>query len=168
MRTKYFLKTIPLVTSFFLIILNNSIPPPPGYGFVIPSISIVCLIYWSLKKISDFNVLDAAIIGLLSDFIIGTPIGSSVLLFIFTRTFLLWLCSRIDKNNSLINSVIIFLSISFYYFFSYIFIILYFNKQPVIKNYLMGYILTLFLYPLVSIIFNWLMKLKFLQYYENK
>tara|TARA_Y100000389_G_scaffold194389_1_gene224314 strand:- start:49 stop:549 length:501 start_codon:yes stop_codon:yes gene_type:complete len=155
MRKKNFINLIPIFSSLLFIIVNSTIPPIQGYSFINPSVSIVCFIYWCLRDEEyQFNLLQIFLLGVLNDSLLGTPLGSSSLLFLLTRVFLSELQVRLKFNKFISEIIIISLSIIFYFFISYIFLIIYFKAYSNIGYYFMSFLLTLFVYPIFHIIFN--------------
>ena len=155
MRSKTFINLIPFFSSLLFIMINCTIPPIQGYSFISPSISIVCLIYWSLRSEKyQFNLLQVFLLGALNDCLLGTPLGSSSLLFSLTRIFLSKLKVRLKFISFISEIITILLSIIFYFLISYIFIIVYFKVYSNISYYFMSVFLTLSVYPILHIIFN--------------
>jgi rod shape-determining protein MreD len=155
MRNKALINLIPLFSSLLFIMINSTIPPVQGYSFINPSVSIVCLIYWCLRSEKyQFNLLQVFLLGFLNDCLLGTPLGSSSLLFLLTRVFMSKLKPRLKLNTLKSEIITILLSIIFYFLISYIFIIIYFKAYSNISYYLMSFLLTLSVYPIFHIIFN--------------
>ena len=155
MINKIFINLTPIFSSLIFIMINSTIIPIQGYSFINPSISIVCFIYWCLRSEKyQFNLLQVFLLGILNDSLLGTPLGSSSLLFLLTRVFMSKLQSRLKLNTFKSEIITILLSIIFYFFISYIFIIIYFKAYSNISYYLMSFLLTLSVYPIFHIIFN--------------
>ena len=155
MRNKTLINLIPLFSSLLFIMINSTIPPIQGYSFINPSVSIVCFIYWCLRSEKyQFNLLQVFLLGFLNDCLLGTPLGSSSLLFLLTRIFLSKLQVRLKFNHFISEIITISLSIVFYFFISYIFIVIYFKVYSNISYYIMSFFLTLLVYPILHIIFN--------------
>jgi len=144
MRKKNFINLIPIFSSLLFIIVNSTIPPIQGYSFINPSVSIVCFIYWCLRDEEyQFNLLQIFLLGVLNDSLLGTPLGSSSLLFLLTRVFLSELQVRLKFNKFISEIIIISLSIIFYFFISYIFLIIYFKAYSNIGYYFMSFFINL-------------------------
>jgi len=155
MINKSFINLIPIFSSFIFIMINSTIIPIQGYSFINPSISIVCFIYWCLRSEEfQFNLLQVFLLGVLNDFLLGTPLGSSSLLFLLTNIFLFKIKARLKFNTFISEIMIISLSIIFYFFISYIFIIIYFKLYSNLNYYIMSFFLTIAIYPIINIIFN--------------
>ncbi len=155
MRKLPFINFFPVFTSFIFILISTTINPPQGYSFITPSVSIVCLIYWSLRKnFLHMNLLQTFFLGILNDCMMGTPIGSSSLLFILTRVFLLRLEKRVFTSIYITDIITVFFSIIFYYLSVYIFVLIYFDSYTNINFHFMSFLLTLFLYPIIYTILN--------------
>ena len=155
MKNKTLINLIPLFSSLLLIMVNSTIPPVQGYSFINPSVSITCFIYLCLRREKyQFNLLQVFLLGVLNDCILGTPLGSSSLLFLLTRIFLSKLQLRLKFNRFISEIITVTLSIIFYFFISYIFIIIYFKAYSNISYYIMSFFLTLLIYPILHIILN--------------
>ena len=94
--------------------------------------------------------------GLLNDLFIGTPIGSSSLFYFFIKGSVFLLENKIKKNELFFFSLKYIISLTVYFFYIYIFIMIYFDNYPSINYLLMSYLLTLFIFPLIYISFNWI------------
>ena len=155
MINKSFINLIPIFSIFIFIMINSTIIPIQGYSFINPSISIVCFIYWCLRSEEyQFNLLQVFLLGVLNDFLLGTPLGSSSLLFLLTNIFLFKIKARLKFKTFISEIIIISLSIIFYFFISYIFIIIYFKVYSNLNYYIMSFFLTIAIYPIINIIFN--------------
>ena len=77
MKKNFFFKLLPLLSSCLIVFLISTINPPQGYGFLIPNVSISCLIYWSLRKDYHFGSLEVFLFGIINDFTFSTDITAS-------------------------------------------------------------------------------------------
>ena len=87
---------------------------------------------------------------------IGTPIGSSSLFYFTVKESIFLLETRIKKNGVIFDFVKYIFGLTVYFSFTYIFIIIYFANYPAIDYFLMSYLLTLFIFPIIYIILNWI------------
>ena len=157
MKNIFVINSIPFFSSLIFIMINSTIIPIQGYSFINPSVSVVCFIYWCLRKNNfHFNLVQTFLLGVMNDLLLGTPLGSSSLLFIVTRIFLLKLQGRLKFTTFISEKITILCSIIFYYLIVYFFIIIYFKAYLDINYYFMSFLLTLFIYPIVHTIFNWI------------
>ena len=152
---KFFLfRAFPVISSCFFVLLINTIAPPQGYSYLCPSVAIVCVIFWSMRKDHFFSSIDVFIFGFLNDLIFGTPLGSSSILFLSTMYFTIFLNNRIKFYINFLNLTVIVASNFFYFILTYIFIIVYYQSYPIMSYYILYFLLTLFIYPIIYIILN--------------
>lgn len=157
MKNLSILNLIPFSSSFILILICSTVTPLQGYSFTNPSVSIACLIYWCIRKETfHLNLLQTFFLGILNDCLLGTPLGSSSLFFILTRLLLLRLQNRLNFISFISEIVTVLFSIIFYYLIVYFFIIIYFKAYANLSYYFMNFLLTLFIYPIIHTMFNWL------------
>ena len=145
-----------IISIILLIIISSVFIPPNGYSFLSPSFSIAGIIYWIIKRKSPLNNYLIFFLGILNDLFIGTPIGSSSLLFFTVKESIFLLEARIKKSGIVIDLLKYILGLTVYFSFIYIFIIIYFANNPSINYFLMSYLLTLFIFPIIYITFNWI------------
>lgn len=151
-------KAVVFLSILLLILINNLITPPLGYSFLTPCLPIVGVIYWYLNKKYLINNYYIFVLGLINDLVVGTPLGSSSILYFMIKIFISFLEKRIINRNVLFIIIKTLLGISAYYLLIYLFIIIFYNKYPSISYFIMSYLLTLFIFPIIYIIFNWIMK----------
>ena len=149
-------KTLAIVSILLLIIIGSIFIPPSGYTFLSPSLSITGIIYWIMKRESPLNNYHIFFLGLLNDFFIGTPLGSSSLFYFIVKESIFILEARLKKSGIMFDVVIYIYGLTVYFSFVYIFIIIYFANYPAINYFLMSYLLTLFIFPIIYITLNWI------------
>jgi rod shape-determining protein MreD len=150
-------KTIAICSIIFLILINSVLKPPSGYSFIAPSLPVAGIIFWLINKnelLNDYNIF---VIGLFNDFVLGTPLGSSCILYYLVKLFVSFLHKRFNKKNFYLNSIKVIISFSIYFSLVYTFIIFYYKNYPSISYFFMNYLLTIFIFPIISIIFNWIL-----------
>ena len=64
---------------------------------------------------------------------------------------------RFNKKNIYLNAIKITIAFSMYFSLIYLFIIFYYKNYPSISYLFMNYLLTIFIFPIISIIFNWIL-----------
>ena len=149
-------KTLATFSILLLIVISSVITPPRGYSFLTPNLSIAGIIYWIMKKEFSLHNYHLFILGLLNDLFMGTPLGSSTLSYFFIKGSIFLLQSKIKKNGILFDMLKYFIGLTIYFSFVYIFILVYFDNFPSISYMLMSYLLTLFIFPIIYISFNWI------------
>ena len=78
----FFLKRIPFISIFLFSCITSTFYSPLGYALSIPSIPIICMVFWSLCLGRLFNSFEIFILGSLTDIIMGTAFGSYPLLYL--------------------------------------------------------------------------------------
>ena len=149
-------KTLAIISVFLLIIIGSVFIPPSGYSFLSPSLSITGIIYWIIKRKCPLNNYHIFFLGLLNDLFIGTPLGSSSLFYFIVKESILILEARFKKSGIIFDLVKYIYGLTVYFSLLYIFIIIYFANYPSINYFLMSYLLTLFIFPIIYIVLNWI------------
>ena len=148
-------RKLAIVSIIFLIIIDSVVIPPSGYSFLSPSLSIAGIIYWIIKRKCPLNNYLIFFLGLLNDMFIGTPLGSSSLLYYIVKESIFLLEIRLKKSGIISDLVKYIYALTVYFSLIYIFIIIYFDNYPSIDYFLMGFLLTLFVFPIIYITLNW-------------
>tara|TARA_X000000950_G_scaffold55590_1_gene66713 strand:+ start:468 stop:953 length:486 start_codon:yes stop_codon:yes gene_type:complete len=149
-------RKLAIVSIILLIIISSVFIPPSGYSFLSPIFSIAGVIYWIIKKTCPLNNYLIFFLGLLNDLFIGTPIGSSSLFYFTVKESIYLLETKLKKNGIIFDLVKYIFGLTVYFSITYIFIIIYFNNYPAIDYFLMSYLLTLFIFPIIYITLNWI------------
>ena len=149
-------RNLAILSIVLLIIIGSVFIPPSGYSFLSPSLSIAGMIYWIIKKKSPLNNYLIFFLGLLNDLFIGTPVGSSSLFYFIVKESFFLLEIKLKKNGIIFDLVKYIYGLTVYYSFVYIFIIVYFSNYPSIDYFLMSYLLTLFIFPVIYITLSWI------------
>ena len=148
-------RKLAIISIIFLIIIDSVIIPPSGYSFLSPSLSIAGVIYWIIKRKCPLNNYLIFFLGLLNDMFIGTPLGSSSLLYFIVKESIFLLEMRLKKGGIIFDLVKYIYGLTVYFSFIYIFIIIYFDNYPSLDYFLMSFLLTLFVFPIIYITLNW-------------
>ena len=149
-------RKIAIISIIILIIIDCVFIPPSGYSFLSPSFSIAVIIYWIIKIKCPLNNYLIFFLGLLNDMFTGTPLGSSSLLYFTVKESILLLEIRLKKRGIIFDLVKYIYGLTVYFSSIYIFIIIYFANYPSIDYFLMSYLLTLFIFPIIYITLNWI------------
>ena len=148
-------RKLAIISIIFLIIIDSVIMPPSGYSFLSPSLSTAGIIYWIIKRKCPLNNYLIFFLGLLNDMFIGTPLGSSSLLYFIVKESIFLLEMRLKKGGIIFDLVKYIYGLTVYFSFIYIFIIIYFDNYPSLDYFLMSFLLTLFVFPIIYITLNW-------------
>ena len=149
-------RNLAIISIILLIIIGSVFIPPSGYSFLSPSFSIAGIIYWIIKKKCPLNNYLIFFLGLLNDFFVGTPIGSSSLFYFIVKESFFLLESRLKKSGIVVDLLKYIFALTVYFCIVFIFIIIYFSNYPSINYFFMSYFLTLFIFPIIYIILNWI------------
>ena len=149
-------RNLAISSTILLMILDSVIIPPSGYSFLTPSLSTVSIIYWIIKIKCPLNNFHIFLLGLLNDLFTGTPIGSSSLSYIIVKESIFIIEDRFKKNIILHDLAKYIFALTIYFSFIYIFVIIYFSNYPATDYFLMSYLLTLFILPIIHILLNWI------------
>ena len=85
----------------------------------------------------------------------GTPLGSSSLLYFIVKESIFLLKIRLKRSGITSDLVKYIYGLTVYFSSIYIFIIIYFDNYPSIDYFLMSFLLTLFVFPIIYITLNW-------------
>ena len=149
-------RKLAIISIVILIIISSVFIPPSGYSFVSPNLSLAGVIYWIIKRKCPLNNYLIFFLGLLNDLFIGTPIGSSSLFYFLVKESILLLEIRFKKSGIIFDLLKYIFGITIYFSFVYIFIIIYFSSYTSINYFLMSYLLTLFIFPIIYITLSWI------------
>ena len=149
-------RKLAIISIILLIIIGSVFIPPSGYSFLSPSLAITGVIYWIIKKKCPLNNYLIFFLGLLNDLFTGTPIGSSSLFYFIVKESIFLLEIRLKKSGIVFDLVKYIFGLTVYFSFVYIFIIIYFSNYPSIDYFLMNYLLTLFIFPIIYEILSWI------------
>ena len=148
-------RKLAIISIIFLIIIDSVVIPPSGYSFLSPSLSIAGIIYWIIKRKCPLNNYLIFFLGILNDMFTGTPIGSSSLFYFILKESIFLVEIRLKKIGILSDLVKYIYGLTVYFSFIYIFIIIYFDNYPSLDYFLMSFLLTLFVFPIIYITLNW-------------
>ena len=148
-------RKLAIISIILLIIIDSVIIPPSGYSFLSPSLSIAGIIYWIIKRKCPLNNYLIFFLGILNDMFTGTPIGSSSIFYFILKESIFLVEIRIKKSGIIFDLIKYIYSLTLYFSFLYIFIIFYYANYPSIDYFLMSYLLTLFVFPIIYITLNW-------------
>ena len=145
-----------IISIILLIIIGSVVIPPSGYSFLSPSLSIAGIIYWIIKRECPLNNYHIFFLGLLNDLFTGTPLGSSSLFYFIVKESIFILEVKIKKSGIIFDLVKYIFGLTIYFSLIYLFIIIYFANYPSINYFLMSYLLTLCIFPIIYIILKWI------------
>ena len=149
-------RKLAIISVILLMFIGSVLIPPSGYSFLSPSLSIAGIIYWIIKRKCPLNNYIIFFLGLLNDLLMGTPTGSSSLFYFIVREIIFLLEIRLKKSGIIFDLVKYIFGLTVYFSLVYIFIIIYFANYPAIDYFLMSYLLTFFIFPIIYITLNWI------------
>jgi len=157
---------------FFSVLIFNcmfaTINVPTGFALNMPAISIISIVFWTLHLGKYFNKYDIFFLGILNDCLVGTPLGSSSLIYILISLLASYLKYKTAGMNIIFHFLIgFFIILTSDIIFNITLIIL--NQQiPSLSYMFFKYLLTISLYPAFFIIFRWIYDItKLKKYYAE-
>tara|TARA_Y100001954_G_C15763859_1_gene580661 strand:- start:600 stop:1130 length:531 start_codon:yes stop_codon:yes gene_type:complete len=165
----FFLKRIPFIFIFLFSCITSTFYSPLGYALNMPSVPIICIVYWCLRLGNLFNSFEIFILGALTDIIMGTPFGSYPLLYLIISSISNYFKQKFSYSNFFSHILIAFIIIFFCDFFFNLALTFLNKENPALNFLFLNYLLTISLYPAFYIIFKWVYKIfKLEKYYvEN-
>ncbi len=76
---------VPIAITIFLAVFSTAPFYIPGYGMVAANLALMGVFYWSVHRPDLLSPVAAFCIGLLYDFLAGTPPGMTALIFVVVR-----------------------------------------------------------------------------------
>ena len=146
------IKKIPIISSVLLILISCVAPIPSGYAFNFPFIPILCIIVWTVLLKGFFSIIDVFLIGLISDLLIGSHLGSYALIFIMVSIFANYIFKKFTISNFFLNFTVATFTILIFYIFQLLFIIIYLKLIPDLRFMFFNLLLTISLYPTIYVI----------------
>ena len=156
---KNFLKTIPTLSSFIIILFYTTIPSPLGLALNTPVVPLICFTCWTLIIKSNMTTSQAFLVGLFTDFCMGSGLGSHSLLFIICYLLSRLIYLRFDLNNIYKNFAAALTIILFYFFINTLFIYIYYEHFQSLKFFLFKFLVTITVYPCFYVLLMWLFRL---------
>jgi len=77
---------VPIATTVFFTILSATPLHLPGYGSIAANLALMAIYYWAVYRPDLLSPIAAFFIGMIYDFLVGTPPGLNALVFLFVRT----------------------------------------------------------------------------------
>ena len=161
----FFFKRIPSLSIIIFTCITLTINGPIGFALSIPAIPIISLVFWSLHLGKLFNKFEIFILGIITDILIGTPIGSYALLYLLISILSNYAKYKILKINLFYYYLVSFLIILFADILSNLVLSVINQEFTSPRFILLGYLLTISCYPAFFIIFKWIIKISNLQKY---
>ena len=163
-----FIKYIPFYMTIILASISSTIHPPSGYAMTFSFIPLICILFWSLVLGRYFGPLQFFIIGIVTDLLMGTPIGSYLLLFTIIR----YVSFKVREKFQIIlfheNIIAATVLILVFYSLNSLFFFVYYSKFITSEHFLLNIVSTIFLYPAFAVFFNWIYKITSLEKYYVK
>ena len=163
-----YLKYLPLFLIILSIAISSTVYPPSGYVMTIAFIPIICIIFWTLLIGNNLGVFQLFFIGLFTDLLMGTPLGSYLLLFSLLRFLSLRTKERFKINSFLQNIFAAIPLILVFYILNYLFILIYYSKLVLLEYLVLNIMTTIFLYPAIAVIFFWIYRITSIEKYYVK
>ena len=153
-----FIKYIPFYLTILLVFISSTIQPPQGYALTFSFIPLICVIFWSLVLGKYFGPLQFFFIAISTDFLMGTPIGSYLLLFTIIRLISFQVKEKFNIKFFYENIFAAFFLILLFYIINNLFLLIYYSKIITSNYFLLNIISTIFLYPVFAVFFYWIIR----------
>ena len=85
LKKETYIKYIPFYITILFSFVSSTIIPPHGYAMTFSFIPLICILFWSLVLGRLFGTIQFLFIGIITDFLMGTPTGCYLLLFTIIR-----------------------------------------------------------------------------------
>ena len=164
-KKEIFIKYIPFYLTIILASISSTIHPPHGYAMTFSFVPLICILFWSLVLGRYFGPIQFFLIGILTDFLMGTPIGSYLLLFSIMRFITLKVKERFQVTFFYENVLAATILILVFYLFNNLFLFIYYSKVIISDYFLLNIISTILLYPAFAVFFYWVCKTTSLEKY---
>ncbi|MEC8099707.1 MAG: hypothetical protein VX089_00680, partial [Pseudomonadota bacterium] len=137
----------------FLISISSTISPPSGFAMTISSVPVICIVYWLIILGKQLGVFQLFIISIYTDFLMGTPVGSYLLLFSMLRFITIVVRNKFEIDTFFKNILAAIILIIAFYVCNIFFFMIYHSKLLLTDFYILNMLATIFLYPLLAVIF---------------
>lgn len=150
-----FIRYIPFILTLLISFISSTIQPPQGYAMTFSFIPLICILFWSLVIGRVFGPIQLLFIGIVTDLLMGTPLGSYLLLFSIIRFISLIVKEKFNLKKFYKNILAASLLIIIFYILNNLFLLVYYSKILISEYFLLNIIATIFLYPAFSVFFYW-------------
>ena len=165
LKKDIFIKYIPFYMTIILSSISSTIYPPNGYAMTFSFVPLICILFWSLVLGRYFGPLQFFIIGIVTDLLMGTPIGSYLLLFTIIRYVSFKVREKFQITLFHENIIAATVLILVFYFLNSLFFFVYHSKFIASEHFFLNIVSTIFLYPAFAVFFTWLYKITSLEKY---
>ena len=164
-KKENFIKYTPFYLTILLLFISSTIFPPQGYAMTFSFIPLICILFWCLVLGRLFGPVQFFFVGIITDFLMGTPIGSYLFLFSLIRYFTLKVREKFNIKLFYENILAATFLIILFYFLNNLFLLIYYSKIIVSEFFILNIISTIFLYPAIAVFFYWVYKITSLEKY---
>ena len=167
-KKETYIKYIPFYITILFVCISSTIHPPHGYAMTFSFIPLICILFWSLVLCRLFGTIQLLFIGIITDFLMGTPIGSYLLLFSIIRFIAFKVREKFKLQLFYEHILAATFLILVFYFLNNLFLFIYYSKIILSEYFILNIILTIFLYPVFAVFFYWIYKITSLEKYYAK
>ncbi|MBR1600287.1 MAG: rod shape-determining protein MreD, partial [Alphaproteobacteria bacterium] len=122
------------------------------FSYFRPSVGLICVFCWILKRGDYFGYVSAFIVGFLTDVYSSSPLGTNILLMLLTASATYWL-AHYFRNSSFGAIWFIFSFVALGEFlFKWILLMIYSGSIIPLWEGFLGYVSTIMFYPLIALI----------------
>lgn len=160
-----YIKIFPFLTIIFFILLSSTIHPPTGYAMTFSFMPVICIVFWGLLLGKFLNNIHCFFIGIFTDLLHGTPLGSYILLFAVIMFLSIQIRNRFRINSFIKNIMAAYFLIFIFFILKNFFFMFYYSKIIFTEYIILNIMATLFLYPGFAVLFNWIYKVTAIKKY---
>ena len=146
----YFKKTIPLLTTLFLVLIGFVPTHLPFSHFLRPDLALICLYFWVLYRLDLFGVLSVIVLGLVVDSLSGAPFGMNICVLVFAYILTITYGSYVNTKPFLISwigfAIVCFLAL----LFKWVSFSIYYKTFLSFGHILMSYLVSILIYPFIA------------------
>lgn len=152
-KSRFFLLCrVPLFSALMLLFISFMPLNSVQFNYFRPSVGLICVYYWVLKRNNLFGYTSAFIIGFLTDVYSSSPLGVNVLLMLSLVSLTGWL-GHYFQSASFGASWFIFGLVGFgAVILKWLILMLYSGRYLPLGEAFFGYLSTVMIYPLIVII----------------
>lgn len=152
-KSRFFLLCrVPLISALILMFIFFMPLNSVQFNYFRPSIGLICVYYWVLKRDNLFSYASAFVVGFLTDVYSSSPLGVNVLLMLSVVALTKWLAHYFQGSSFGANWFIFGLVGLGAIIFKWLLLMLYFGCYLPLEEAFFGYLSTVMFYPLIVII----------------
>ena len=154
----FWLHGIPLWSTLLLMFVCLIPSDSVGINYFCPTVGLICVYYWTLKRDYIFGYISAFVIGLFMDVLSSSPLGVNILLMMLTVFAVQWL-AHYFQNVSFGASWLLFTVVGLGVFtLKWMLLSVYYKMLISPNEIVFNYLSTMMFYPLIAAVNAWVQK----------